>query len=71
MSNKKHLFAVTWVVVHHATVEAQYHREAAIQAKQLPPHKTIFKDVEKLTQTEEIDHAEQARILMARLKVTK
>lgn len=69
MSNPKHLFAVTWVVVHHATVEAAYHREAAIQAKQLPASKTVFKDVEALTKTEEIDHAEQARFFTAQLRI--
>lgn len=69
MSNRKHLFSVTWVVVHHAVVEAEYHREAAIAAKQLPYTKTFFKDVEKLTQTDEIDHNEQARMTVAQLRI--
>jgi hypothetical protein len=68
-SKPKRLFAVTWVVVHHAVVEAEYHREAAIQAKQLPPSKTVFEDAEALTRTEEIDHAEQARVLTAQLRI--
>lgn len=69
MSHTKHLFAVTWVVIHHATVEAEYHREAAISAKQLPYNKTFFKDVERLTQTEEIECADQAKLLLAQLRV--